>query len=297
MVGRNLKTHPLAKKWRVIAPAHSEIDLTDFTAISKYIQKLAPDIIIHAAGKVGGIAVNIEEPLSFLDQNLMMGRNVIYAAHQAGVKKLLNLASTCVYPRNAPNPLREDQILNGEFEPTNEGYALAKIISLKMCLYIRKQNPDFVYKTLIPCNLYGCYDTFCAQKSHLLPAIIHKIHQAKSSKAETIEIWGDGTARREFMYAADLAEMIFLALENLNNIPDLMNVGSGTDYSVNEFCQIVRDIIGWKGTFEHNLSKPVGMQKKLCDNHLLSTWGWQPKTSLHQGILQTYQYYLETLST
>ena len=211
MVGRNIQDHPLAAEWDILAPRSRALDLTDAAAVSAFMDRHRPDMVIHAAGRVGGIQANIRHPVAFLEENTAMGRNVIMAARQAGVTRILNLASTCMYPRAAENPLREEMILSGELEPTNEGYALAKIFATRLCQYIRREDEAAQYKTLIPCNLYGLHDKFDPAHSHLVPAIIHKMHIAKTEGQETVEIWGDGTARREFMFAADLAEAVLRA--------------------------------------------------------------------------------------
>lgn len=294
MVGRNLQEHPDAAAWDIVAPSHRDLDLMDSAAVEAYVARQKPDLVIHAAGKVGGIGANMAEPVAFLESNMMIGRNVIMAARNSGVKRLINLGSTCIYPKAAKNPLAEDTILTAELEPTNEGYALAKIFALRLCEYIRRERPDFSYKTLIPCNLYGPHDKFDAKTSHLLPAIIHKVHEAQVAGDAEVEIWGDGTARREFMYAADLAEAIFRAAEGMEALPDLMNVGVGRDHTINSYYETVAGVLGWKGTFIHDLERPVGMAQKLSDTTRQTNWGWHPKTTLRDGIEKTYQFYLET---
>ena len=295
MVGQNILNHPFAKSWEIFAPSSNELDLSNTLECEKYISKKMPNLIIHSAGKVGGIKANIAEPVEFLDKNIMIGRNVIMGARLAGVKNLINLASTCIYPRLAENPLNEELILKGELEPTNEGYAIAKIFSTRLCEFIRREDPTYQYKTLIPCNLYGLYDKFDPNKSHLVPAIIHKIHQAKISNKPSVEIWGNGNARREFMYSADLADAVFNAARNMEILPNKINIGIGNDYTINEYYETIAEVLGWNGIFTHDLSKPVGMMRKLCDTSLQSNWGWKPKTSLKIGLMKTYQYYLETL--
>ena len=295
MVGQNILNHPFAKSWEIFAPSSNELNLTDTLECEKYISKKMPDLIIHSAGKVGGIKANIAEPVKFLEKNIMIGRNVIMGARLAGVKNLINLASTCIYPRLAENPLNEELILKGELEPTNEAYAIAKIFSTRLCEYIRREDPIYQYKTLIPCNLYGLYDKFDPNESHLIPAIIHKIHQAKISNNPSVEIWGDGNARREFMYSADLADAVFNAAKNMKILPNKINIGIGNDFTINEYYETIAAVLGWNGVFTHDLSKPVGMIRKLSDTSLQSNWGWKPKTSLKNGLAKTYQYYLETL--
>lgn len=291
MVGRNILEHPLAREWDLLAPARSELDLTDFRAVGAFFEKERPAAVIHAAGRVGGIQANMAHPVDFLVQNTDIGRNVILAARGAGVEHLINVASSCMYPREAHNPLTEDLLLKGELEPTNEGYALAKIFSTRLCEYIRRESPSLRYKTLIPCNLYGRHDKFAPEHSHLVPAIIHKMHLAKASGAETVEVWGDGSARREFMYAGDLAEATLRALVEIDSIPDEMNVGLGHDHSINDYYTIAAKVMGWEGHLVHDLTKPVGMKQKLVSIERQSAWGWSPKTTLEQGIGLAYRYY------
>jgi GDP-L-fucose synthase len=297
MVGRNILEHPRAGDWRILAPASRDLDLTDARAVAGFFAAHKPDAVIHAAGLVGGIQANMARPVAFLEQNTAMGRNIIMAAYQSGVRRFLNLASTCMYPRAAPNPLREEMILTGELEPTNEGYALAKIMATRLCQYIRREDETALYKTLIPCNLYGRHDKFDPRHSHLLPAIIHKVHLAKINDTPNVEIWGDGTARREFMYAGDLADAVMKAVANLDDLPDLMNCGLGHDHTINEYYQTVADVIGWNGTFTHDLARPVGMQQKLCATERQSRWGWSAPTRLRDGIQATYDFYLNEAMT
>lgn len=293
LVGRNVLEHPLASSWNFVAPRSSELDLTDYTATECFVRKVNPDIVIHSAGLVGGIQDNIARPVDFLVTNLDVGRNIVMASRAAGVKKLLNLGSSCMYPREAHNPLDESLILKGELEPTNEGYALAKIAIQRLCSYVTRVNPVFQYKTMIPCNIYGRHDKFSPEHSHLIPAIIHKIHLAKINDVAEVDIWGDGTARREFMYSGDLADAIIKGLDDWEMLPGLMNVGLGYDYSVNEYYAAAAEVIGWSGFFRHDTTKPVGMRQKLVDVSRQSIWGWSPSTSLLEGIRQTYKYYLE----
>jgi GDP-L-fucose synthase len=295
LVGRNIQNHYASNKWNIIAPTSNDLNLMDYTAVKSFFNACKPDIILHCAGRVGGISANIMEPVAFLDTNIIIGRNVIMGAREAKIKRLINLASTCIYPREAQNPLKEECILEGKLEPTNEGYAIAKIVALRLCQYIRKEDPGYNYKTLIPCNLYGRFDKFDPKKSHLLPAIVHKIHHAKITDKQSVEIWGDGSARREFMYVEDLADAIYFAMESILDIPDLMNIGVGTDYTIKEYYESVSKVIGWQGEFVFDHSKPTGMAQKLSDTNLQSKWGWQPKTTLEDGIRLTYKYYLENV--
>lgn len=293
MVGRNLLEHPAIGEFEVLAPRSSELDLRDFPAVQGYLREHQPDMVIHAAGKVGGIQANMREPVSFLMDNLDMGRNIVWAAHQTGIRKLLNLGSSCMYPRNSMEPLREEMVLKGELEPTNEGYALAKVVTARLCEYIMREDADYQYKTLIPCNLYGRHDKFDPAHSHLIPAIIHKVHQAKQNGQNTIEIWGDGTARREFMYAGDLADAMMRAIKNFGTLPASMNIGLGRDCTIDEYYQAAADVMGYRGGFVHNTGKPVGMARKLVSTERQIAWGWSAMTGLRDGIKKTYEFYLK----
>ena len=252
-----------------------------------------PEMIIHAAGRVGGIQANICEPVKFLLDNMDMGRNLVWAARKAGIKKLINISSSCTYPCDVPNPLKEEVILTGKLEPTNEAYALAKVVTLRLCEYIKRENSNYQYKTLIPCNMYGRWDKFEPKNSHLIPAIIYKVHLAKKLGQNKVDIWGDGIAKREFMYSGDFADCLVRAVKEFENLPGLMNVGLGCDYTVNQYYKTVAEVVGFQGEFEHNLSKPVGMKQKLVDISKQKKWGWQAKTNLREGILKTYEFYLE----
>lgn len=293
MVGTNILENPDFKEFEVLAPRSGELDLRDFVAVKDYLKKHSPDLVIHAAGKVGGIQANIREPVSYLLENLDMGRNIIWASRQVGIKKVINLGSSCMYPRGHEEPLKEDLILKGELEPTNEGYALAKVLTAKICEYITREDQSYQYKTIIPCNLYGRHDKFNPNDSHLLPAIIHKVHQAKNNNENIVEIWGDGLARREFMYAGDFADAIIRAVHHFDSLPSYMNVGLGHDYTINNYYQAVADVIGFEGSFVHNLDKPVGMSRKLVNIDRQTSWGWSPKHDLTLGIQKTYEFYLK----
>ena len=293
MVGRNMLEHPGMRGFEVIAPNSHELDLRDFSAVQRYLKKYRPDMVIHAAGKVGGIQANIREPVDFLLGNLDMGRNIVLATHQAGIKRLLNLGSSCMYPRNHSEPLTEEMVLAGELEQTNEGYALAKVVTARLCDYIRKEDESFHFKTLIPCNVYGRFDKFDPARSHLVPAIIQKIHLAKQSGQKSVEIWGDGNARREFMYAGDLADAIVHAVKEFGSLPNTMNVGLGYDFSINEYYQAAAEAMEYSGDFVHDLTKPVGMLRKLVCVERQKTWGWSAHTNLREGIKATYQFYLK----
>ena len=293
MVGRNILEHSESNKHIFIAPTSKELDLLDRNAVKEVLSREMPDLIIHSGGLVGGIQANIESPVDFLMKNTDMGLNVISTAASVGIKNLINLGSSCMYPREASNPLNENLILQGELEPTNEGYALAKIISARLCEYIVREDSTHNYKTLIPCNLYGRHDKFSKTNSHLIPAVIRKIHEAKVTGSRTVTIWGDGSARREFMNAADLAEFIFFAMDQLEKIPQNLNIGLGHDYSITEYYSAVASVVGFEGSFEHDLNKPVGMSQKLVDISKIESLGWNYKIDLIDGINQAYEFYKE----
>ena len=296
MVGSNLLEHPGMGQFDILKPPIGELDLLNQCSVEDYLLSHKPDIIIHAAGKVGGIQANISEPSAFLSENLYMGFNLLLAAKKADIKKFLNLGSSCMYPRDSVKPLTEDMVLTGQLEPTNEGYAIAKIAVARMCEYIHSKDKSFQYKTLIPCNQYGRWDKFDEAHSHMVPAVIKKIHEVKESNENAVTIWGDGTARREFMYAGDLADCIVRAVTHFDSLPEMMNVGLGCDYTITEYYKIIADVIGYKGKLEHDLTKPTGMKRKLVDVTRLKEWGWSAKTSLEQGIASTYEFYQEQLS-
>lgn len=291
MVGRSLRDHPAAAGWAVLAPPRAELDLTDAAAVARWIDRHRPDAVVHAAGRVGGIAANIAHPVAFLTENLAIGQAVILGAWRAGVRVLINLASTCIYPRDRDGALTEDMILTGPLEPTNEGYALAKIAALRLCDYIRAEDPGAQFKTLIPCNLYGPHEAFDPATAHLVPAALMKVHAAKVAGAGTVEIWGDGTARREFLYAGDLAGAVWRALEAPGSLPGAMNIGTGTDHSVDDYYRIAAEVVGWQGRFVHDPTRPVGMRRKLSDIARATAWGWRAGTPLSEGMARTYAAY------
>ena len=294
MVGKNI-TDLKPNQFILYSPNRAQLDLLNFLNVKEYLEKIKPDIIIHAAGIVGGIQANINHPVKFLRENMLMAHNLIWAAYELSIPYMLNLGSSCMYPRNAPNPLKEDMILSGELEPTNEGYALAKIFAQRFCQYINSEQNNNNYKTIIPCNLYGKYDKFDVEWGHMIPSVIRKIYNAKSKGLNSISIWGDGKARREFMFSSDLVDFIWFAVENIDKIPEILNVGLGYDFSINEYYEKIAKIIGYNGSFEHDLTKPVGMKQKLVDTSELKKTGWKPKYSLEQGLVETYNFFLKTI--
>jgi GDP-L-fucose synthase len=291
MVGRNVRDLAESHNVAIVAPSRAEVDLMDGRAVLAAIRKTAPSIVIHAAGRVGGIAANMRAPVAFLSENWEMGRNVVMAAREAGVTRLINLGSSCMYPKDMPRPLTESDLLTGPFEPTNEAYAIAKTAVQRLAAYVGQEDARFQYKTLIPCNLYGRYDAFDPSRSHLAAAAIEKLHHAQTTGATSVEIWGDGTARREFLYAGDLADAILMAVEKFETLPPVVNIGAGVDHAVNDYYRAAAVAVGYTGGFSHDLTKPVGMKRKVMDVSLAATWGWRAQTSLAEGLAETYAWY------
>jgi GDP-L-fucose synthase len=294
LVGKNLIEALDAASLKYVAPTSREVDLLDDHALLKSLKFHRPDLVIHCAGIVGGIAANMAEPYLFCDQNTRMGLNLVRAAKDAGVERLLNLGSSCMYPAQAENPLTESAILSGYLEPTNEGYALAKIVTSKLCEYVSQQ-AGVQYKTIIPCNIYGRHDQFDPFRSHMIPSAILKTHKALMDDRSTVEIWGDGLSRREFMYAGDLADFIVFAIKSFSELPTLLNVGLGVDYSINEYYAVIAEVVGFKGEFVHDLSKPTGMKQKVVDISAQRALGWRPTTELARGIQETYDFMREAI--
>ena len=296
MVGRNIAEHSGASNFKMLLPTSSELNLLDAHCVMKYMSKNQPDMIIHCAGIVGGIQANINQPERFLVENMKMGINILTSAKACDIKKFMNLGSSCMYPRDVKNPLSEDMISKGELEPTNEGYAIAKVAITKLCDFINREDDSYLYKTVIPCNLFGKYDKFDPVNSHMIPAVMSKINHAKIKNEKSIDIWGDGLARREFMYVGDFADFIYYAIDHFNLMPQNINVGLGHDYSINEYYQKIADTVGYKGTFLHDLSKPTGMKQKLIDDTKLKEFGWKYQTTLEEGLKKTFYYYLNEIN-
>lgn len=291
MVGKNLLKAFIAEPCQALSPSSSELNLLDEKKTFEYLERERPQAIIHCAGRVGGIQANINAPVQFLTENWEMGKNLVLGAKAAGVKNLLNLGSSCMYPKNIEGLISEEMLLNGPLEPTNEGYSIAKISVAKLCEYIVQEDSDYKYRTLIPCNLYGHFDNFSLTRSHMIPGVIRRMHEATVSGDESIEVWGDGTARREFMFVGDLVEFIKRVIPNISELPQYLNVGLGYDYSINEYYEAISKAVGFSGQFQHDLSKPVGMKRKVVNVDKLKKLGWKAETSLEDGIKLTYEFF------
>ena len=272
-----------------IVATRSELDLADQRAVEAWFEQHAIDQVYMAAAKVGGIHANDTYPAEFLRDNLVIQTNVIHAAWKHGVSKLLFLGSSCIYPKLAAQPMVEDSLLTGPLEPTNEWYAIAKIAGIKMCQAYRKQY-GFDAISVMPTNLYGPGDNFDLENSHVLPALIRKFHEAKTSGAESVEVWGSGTPRREFLHVDDLADACVFLMQNYSS-PDIVNVGWGKDISIAELADLISGVVGFGGGLEFDPSKPDGTPRKLLDTSRLTALGWQPRIELEAGIASTYDWY------
>lgn len=276
---------------KVIGRSRKELDLLDRAAVRAFFEKERPDIVIDAAAKVGGILANYEQPVEFLVQNLTIQNNLIEAAADFGTRKLLFLGSSCIYPKMAPQPIPESALLTGPLEETNDAYAIAKIAGIKLCqAYAREYGKNFI--SGMPTNLYGPHDNYDLHNSHVLPAFIRKVHDAKKSGAKSITVWGSGTPRREFLHTTDLADACVFLLENYDQ-PDLVNIGCGEDVTIRELAETVCDVLGFDGTLEFDTSKPDGTPRKLLDISKIKSLGWSPKISLRDGIAGAYRWFCE----
>ena len=269
---------------------HSELDLGNAVAVREFYEREKPEVVIVAAARVGGIHANNTYPAEFLHENLAIAHNTIHEAWTHGVKRLLFLGSSCIYPRQAPQPMTEECLLTSQLEPTNEAYAIAKITGLKLCQYYRKQY-GALFHSAMPTNLYGPGDNYHPENSHVLPALIRRFHEAVQSGASTVTLWGTGIARREFLHADDLAEGL-LAILAMENPPDWINAGYGSDVTIRELAELIARVTGFEGDLAWDSSKPDGTPRKLMDSSKLLATGWRPKYTLESGIKNTYAEFL-----
>jgi GDP-L-fucose synthase len=272
-----------------------ELDLRDRNQVDKFFEEEKPEYVFLAAAKVGGIVANNEYPADFIHDNLMIQTNVIDAAYRNGVKKLLFLGSTCIYPKFAPQPLKEEYLLTGELEPTNEPYAIAKIAGIKMCQsYNRQYGTKFI--SVMPTNLYGPNDNFDLHTSHVLPALIRKFHEAKENNAPYVEVWGTGTPRREFLHSDDLADACVFLMKNYED-NEIINIGVGEDISIKELAEKIKEVVGYQGEIKFDTTKPDGTPRKLVDVSKINALGWKASISLDEGLKKVYQWFLENVAT
>lgn len=275
----------------IVVRDHKDLDLRDQYKTREFFELERPDYVFLAAAKVGGIYANATYPADFIYDNLAIEVNVIKAAYDFGVKKLLFLGSSCIYPKFAPQPIKEEYLLSGYLEPTNEAYAIAKIAGLKMCQYFNQQYGTN-YISVMPTNLYGPNDNFDLESSHVLPALIRKFHEAKVNNKPYVEVWGTGSPRREFLYVDDLADAcVFLMAEYNGN--DVINIGTGEDITIRELAELIKRIVGYNGEIKFDTSKPDGTPRKLLDVSKLRKLGWRHKVSLEEGIYRTYKWFVE----
>lgn len=290
MVGSALVRRLEREDCEILTVDRREVDLIRQASVESWVTAARPHCVVLAAARVGGILANATYPAEFLYENLVIAANVIHAAHRTGVEKLLFLGSSCIYPRQAEQPIREAALLTGALEPTNAAYAIAKIAGLKLAeAYRREYGADFI--SAMPTNLYGPGDNFDPELSHVLPALLRKIHEARQADAPTVTIWGSGTPRREFLHVDDLADACLFLLGRYSD-DEPINVGTGEDVTIRELAEVIADVVGYRGAFVYDATKPDGMPRKRLDVGRLTALGWRPRIALRDGISQTYAWYL-----
>ncbi|VTZ24979.1 bifunctional GDP-fucose synthetase: GDP-4-dehydro-6-deoxy-D-mannose epimerase and GDP-4-dehydro-6-L-deoxygalactose reductase [Methylocella tundrae] len=290
MVGSAIVRRLAGENVEILTVGRNELDLRDQSAVRAWVARETPDVIILAAAKVGGILANDSYPADFLVDNLVIETNVIEAAHRANVDRLIFLGSSCIYPKFAPQPIREDSLLTGPLEPTNEWYAIAKIAGIKMCQAYRRQHGRR-YISVMPSNLYGRNDNFDLSTSHVLPALIRKFHEAKLAGRGEVVVWGSGTPLREFLYVDDLADAVVFLMDNYDE-DEAINCGAGSDVTTRQFADTIGRVVGFSGELAFDSTKPDGTPRKLMDSSRLAALGWTPKTRLDEGIAEVYQWFL-----
>ena len=295
MVSKNILENKNSLDHEFITSSTGDLNLIDRNSVRDRLKKEMPDMVIHTAGVVSGIHANIANPVKYMTDNTYMGLNVIMEAYSLGIPNLLNFGSSCMYPRNIGKGLTEEHILKGELEPTNEGYALSKIMTTRLCEYIMRETKDIYYKTIIPCNIYGRHDNFDPNFSHLVPAVIRKLDEAVDARIDKVDIWGDGKSRREFVSAKEVANFIFWIIDNMEKLPQNINFGLGFDYTILEYYQEIAKVVGFQGEFTFDLSKPSGMKQKLCDIQKLNELGWKSTVTLNEGLQETYDFYIKDI--
>ncbi|MCG8528455.1 MAG: GDP-L-fucose synthase [Opitutales bacterium] len=278
---------------QILTRTRTELDVTNTAAVEDYIASEKPDTIVNAAAKVGGIHANNTYPAEFLQENLAINLNLVHSAWRNGVERFLNLGSSCIYPKMAPQPIKEDSLLTSPLESTNEAYALAKITGLKLCQFYRRQY-GVLYHSAMPCNLYGPGDNYHGENSHVIPALLRKFHEAKENKAPEVIMWGTGTPLREFLHTEDLADGV-LHLLTLENPPNWVNIGFGSDVTIRELAEKIKATVGYEGKINNDTSKPDGTPRKLMDNALIRSTGWEPKIGLDEGLKGAYQDFLDSI--
>jgi len=295
MLGKSLISQLKKKKYTFLAPSSKELNLLNLSSIKKYLNNKKPNYIIHLAGFVGGIGANINDPIKFLHSNMLMGMNLIDIAHKMKIENFLNIGSSCIYPTKESRSMSESKLLKGDFEKTNEGYALAKLSIIKFCEYVAKSK-GYNYFSLIPCNIYGPNDNFDEKTGHVVSSLIDRIYHAKKNNLRIVEIWGTGKSKREFIYVDDVSKAIFKFLFNKKIIKKnlyWLNIGMGSDLSIKNLYLKISKLIGYKGSFVHNLNKPDGTARKLLNIKKAKNLGWTPKTKLIVGLKKTIDWYVK----
>ena len=295
LVGSAIKRELEARGYfNILTRTHNELDLTNSHAVKLFFEEEKPDYVILSAAKVGGIHGNNTYPVEFFTENMKIQLNVIENSFKNNVKKLLFLGSSCIYPKNAPQPMKEEYLLSSELEKTNEMYALAKISGLKLCdAYNREYGTDYI--SVMPCNLYGLNDNYDRENAHVLPMLVRRFHEAKEAGLKEVTVWGTGTPLREFMYAGDLAQAVVFLMENKSakEIGDFINIGTGKEVTILELANMIKEVVGFEGNIVFDKSKPDGTMRKLMDVSKINNLGWQAKTSLKDGIKIVYNDFLE----
>lgn len=296
LVGSALKRKLESKGYtNLIFRTHKELDLTNQQAVNEFFEQEKPEYVFLAAAKVGGILANSTYPAQFIYENLMIESNIIHAVYKYGVKKLLFLGSSCIYPKLAPQPLKEEYLLTGPLEETNEAYAIAKIAGIRLCKHYNQQyGTNFI--SVMPTNLYGPNDNFDLETSHVMPALIRKFHEAKVNNEPEVVVWGTGKPLREFMHVDDMADACVYLMENydFSEIGEFVNIGVGEDVTINELVELIKDIVGFEGKIRYDTSKPDGTPRKLMDVSRLNGLGWKAKISLKDGIKEAYEWYIQS---
>jgi len=279
----------------VVPWTRRDVDLRDRSAVADALARAEVDVVVHAAAKVGGISANIAHPVEFLADNLTIDTNLIESAREAGIDRFVYFGSSCMYPRDYRQPLVESDVLAAPLEPTNEGYALAKIAGARLCDYVSREF-GHAYRTLIPSNLYGPGDHYGSSASHLVAAAIYKAHVAKSERAQHVDVWGDGTARREFTFVTDVAEWVAQSIDSISAWPSLLNIGLGRDYTIREFYEFALQAVGYDAELRFDPTKPAGMAQKLMDSSRANGFGWAPRTGVPDGMADAYRRWIAASS-
>ena len=295
MVGSALCRALAGEGCTILTAGRGTLDLTDQRAVGDWLAREVPDVVVVAAAKVGGIKANDTYPADFLYENLMIEANLIHAAHVAGIERLLFLGSSCIYPKFAEQPIREDSLMTGPLEPTNEWYAVAKIAGIKLCDAYRRQHGRH-YISAMPTNLYGPGDNYHPENSHVVPALLRRFHEAREAGAESVTLWGTGTPRREFLHADDLAAALVVLMQRFDE-PGPINVGYGSDVTILELAGLIAEVTGFGGRIEIDPTKPDGTPRKLLDSSRMHALGWAPKIDLREGLEDAYRWFLEQKET